>query len=168
MNQDQLWEAIHELFDTISGELPEIDLDCLSGHQIIKIFSLLAAHSKEILGTFWDNKMNADRPICSVENAAKMVVEGKASCFHALMRGIEINGTAIPDLGVFVYEDNMSLDYRMGPKWGPRELAALFQLLGRIKKLAPDIKVRHWDEEPGDMQGPFQKTWQEYLRENLA
>ena len=42
----------------------------------------------------------------------------------------------MPDLGVFVCTDEVTLDYRMGVEWGPPQLAALFELLRQLMAVA--------------------------------
>jgi len=57
---------------------------------------------------------------------------GGAEPFHVLAPGLQFAGVVIPDLGVFVWPDEVTLDYRMGPEWGRRQLLALFELLRQL------------------------------------
>jgi hypothetical protein len=72
-----------------------------------------------------------------VSNAAALVASGEAEAFHVVFGGLHFRDTTIPDLGVFVFPDQLALDYRMGPAWGPKELEALFQLLDELTALDP-------------------------------
>jgi hypothetical protein len=128
MNQTQLWNELHGLFDTDDGSLPEIELTNLNGQQIGSIFLYLLSSGINVTrdgGTFWDNELNQTRSIRSVENAAILVTECRASPFNIVISGIKIGGIAIPDLGVFIFQKMISLDYRMGWEWGPTQLMGL-------------------------------------------
>jgi hypothetical protein len=171
LNQSQLWKDLHDLFDTDDGSLPEIELTNLNGSQIGNIFSYLLSlgkNKKLDLGSFWDNKLNQERLISSVKNAAILVTEYTAAPFHILVSSIEFNGVTIPDLGVFIFQEMISLDYRMGVQWGPSQLMAFFQLLNQIKKLAPDVRVILPEGESENIREKFQQVWEQYLQENAG
>jgi hypothetical protein len=46
-----------------------------------------------------------------------------------MLAGIERGSVTLPDIGVFVFPDQIALDYRMGDEWGPAQLRAFFRLL---------------------------------------
>jgi hypothetical protein len=171
MDKSQLWEELHDLFDTDDGSLPEIELTNLNSSQIGNIFLFLLSLGKEIQpnnATFWDNKLDQERSITSVGNAATLVTEYRASHFHIVVIGISLNGMTIPDLGVFVFQKNISLDYRMGSRWEPAQLSALFKLLSQIKKIAPEMNITLQEGEPEENQKRFQKALNQYFLENSA
>lgn len=43
-----------------------------------------------------------------------------------MLRDIEMNGVRLPDLGVWVFDDQIAIDYRMGPRVAFRATARLF------------------------------------------
>ena len=144
MNKTYLWNELHDLFDTDDGSLPEIEIANLNAPQIGAIYSYLLSSGKDVTlggGMFWDRDLDRDRYINEVENAALLVTKNIADPFHILVGGIEHDETIIPDLGVFIWDDSITLDYRMGSEWGPAELEALFYHLSRIKKIAPEMEI---------------------------
>jgi hypothetical protein len=78
---------------------------------------------------------------------------------------LTLNNITIPDLGLFVFQDSVSLDYRMGSAWGPENLAALFEYLYQIKKLAPDMQLTLQEGEISEVQKKFQRIWKQYQQE---
>ena len=76
-----------------------------------------------------------------VQNGSRLIVRGQREPFHILLRAPTADGTALPDLGVFVFEDELAIDYRMGPDWGPSEVAGFFTLLCQTTALAPSARV---------------------------
>jgi hypothetical protein len=143
MTAAELWDQLHDLFDTDDGSLPDIEINNLSGEEVVNIYAYLRAQSELTSNEqyFWSKTENKDVQVDSVANAALLVVSGEAEAFHIVVRGLAFGGAGIPDLGIFVFEDSISLDYRMGPEWGPAELNALFLCFCKILKIAPLAQV---------------------------
>ena len=103
MIPSQLWDNLHELFDTDDGSFPEIWLTNLTGPQVEAIYSFFRSHGKDVTAgrtMFWDNQLEQDRLIESVENAAALVVQGIANPIYMVMGGLVFNGTS------FVYKSS--------------------------------------------------------------
>ncbi len=139
----ELWDQLHDLFDTDDGSLPDIEINNLSGREVIEIYAYLRAHSRITSNQqyFWSTTENKDVPVDAVPNAAQLVVNGEAEVFHVVVQGLAFGGAIIPDLGIFVFNDFITLDYRMGLEWGPAELNALFLCFGKILKIAPLAEI---------------------------
>ncbi len=80
--------------------------------------------------------MQQDQRVADYPDAAKMVAQGVADPFHVLATHLELAGVLLPDLGVFVDPDEVTLDYRKGPEWGRPQLFALFELLRKLTAVA--------------------------------
>ena len=74
---------------------------------------------------FWSIVHDAEQALDSVSNAAALVVAGDAHPFVVVLGGIQAHDTTIPDLGVFVFPDQLTLFYRMGPDWDLCELGGI-------------------------------------------
>jgi len=61
--------------------------------------------------------------------------------FPCVLCGLLFAEATIPDLGVFVFEEPIGLDYRMAPEWKPARLKALFECLYQIQKIAPGAHI---------------------------
>lgn len=151
---------MHDLFDTDDGSLPEIRIDFASNSSTVAGYGILARRGA-IAGdnpSFWSIAHQAERPLESVENAAALVVAGEAESFHVVFRGIRAEGAVIPDLGVFVFPDQLALDYRMGSEWGPPELGALFLLVSELVALEPGASVSLW-HDGAEGEARFLRIW---------
>ena len=140
----QLWEQLHQLFDTNDGSLPSIGLNNLKDQEVEIIYLYLRSQSElvSIGAYFWSTVTEAEIPIDSVKNAAHLVIIGEAENFHVVVSGLSFGDAVIPDLGIFVFTDSIELDYRMGEEWGIAELDALFMLFSKIRELAPLVKIK--------------------------
>lgn len=170
MNQSKIWNELHALFDTDDGSLPEIELTNLCSLHVGDIYLFLVSRGKDITSGgahFWDNRLKQERAIDSVGNAATLVVQGIAEPFHIVISSLTVNGVNIPDLGIFVFQDSISLDYRMGIAWGPAELTAFLELLSQIKELAPDMQVSLQEGKSNELQERFLQIWQQYRQDRL-
>ena len=81
---------------------------------------------------FWHTGLERDERVADYPDAARLVVRGLADPFHVLAPGLKFAGAVVPDLGVFVLPDEVKLDYRKGPEWGPPQFLALFELLRQL------------------------------------
>jgi hypothetical protein len=108
---------------------------------------------------FWSKTDDAERPLDSVPNAAAMVVSGEAEAFHVVFGGIQSGSVAIPDIGVFVFPDQLCLDYRMGTAWGPHELEALFALLAELTALDPQASLSLEEGVLAEVADRFHQVW---------
>ena len=166
-----LWNEVHELFDTDDGSLPEILVKYRRAEATAEGYGLLrseAAPGSTEDATFWSTVENDDRPVDSVQNAASLVLSSESEAFHVVLAGIRSGDTVIPALGVFVFPDELALDYRMGKAWGAAEVEGLFRLLLRLLALdagASIIPGRVFPPDPGKR---FEKAWRRYRSEHAA
>ncbi|MGE0145157.1 MAG: hypothetical protein AB7T19_17870 [Planctomycetota bacterium] len=96
--------------------------------------------------SYCDRRDGQDKPIASAEdasNVAILVCNREAEPVHVVIGGLGRTGCQLPDLGVFVHPEGLVLDYRMGPAWGPQQVATLFDLFLTIAEAEPALKVHH-------------------------
>jgi hypothetical protein len=163
-----LWTELHDLFDTDDGSLPEVRVDYSDVQAVARGFALLRLRASEILGSFWSKTLCADQSADTVVNAAALVLAGEAEAFHVVLRGIQFQEGTIPDLGVFVFPDQLALDYRMGAVWGAAELNGLFALLADLCALDPGASISLEEGLPSSTVARFQSAWRRYLSEHAA
>lgn len=160
---DSIWSQIRDLFETNDGSLPEIELTNLDSGAIPRLFASLwrRGHDTTAGGaSYCDRRDGQDKPIASVEdaaNAAVHVCNQEAQSIHVVLGGLGSAEAPMPDLGVFVHPDGLVFDYRMGPAWGPQQVAALFELLHTIAETAPDFEVHHQYSDKA-----FAVAWKQY------
>ena len=166
-----LWSEVHELFDTDDGSLPDILVQYRRAEATAEGYALLrgeASPGSTENETFWSTVEKDDRPVDSVQNAASLVLSGESEAFHVVLAGIRSGDTVIPDLGVFVFPDELALDYRMGKAWGAGEVEGLFKLLVRLVALDPGASVKPGNVFPPDPGRRFDKAWRRYRSEHAA
>ncbi len=163
MNQ-KVWESLHDMFETDDGSLPDVYILNLSGLGVSKMWAYLRKLSPNLVGdaSFWNRAKEKSVAVDSVANAAELVVNGEAESFHVVLHGISLNGSLIPDLGVFVFPDAIYLDYRMGHEWGARELEAFFALLHQLKSFDKNALVTLPPEYAVEARRRFAKAFSEY------
>jgi hypothetical protein len=170
MTAEQIWRELHDLFDTDDGSLPEIWITNLSKQGVAIVFASLQERcpGSTTNTTFWYLEDEKEELVNSVPNAATLVAEGRAAAFHFLCQGLKHKETVIPDLGVFVSDDHISLDYRMGAEWNAAKIEALFGILKDLTRLDVNAKVCLEQGVLRNVQAQFQRTWNRFLRDTAA
>lgn len=150
-----LLDSLQNLFSQDDGSLPEIFVHGLSGAEIVEIYTMIRQVNRFLVGSpfFRHRGDHQDKPLDSVPNAAQLVVAGEADPFHFLTRGIVLGETSLPDLGVFVFDHAVALDYEKGPAWGTPQIKGLFELLRMVFAKAARPRVR-FDADTGSDENP--------------
>ena len=76
-----------------------------------------------------------------------------------------MDGTIIPELGVFVFREAVQLDFRMGDHWNESNVDAFFRLLGYLKRIAPEAKIKSTETEGLVNEESFLVALKPYLAE---
>ncbi len=166
-----LWTELRDLFDTDDGSLPAVRVDYRDSAATVSGYALLRGRAARVVSDnacFWSKTHDTERPLDSVSNAAALVVSGEAEAFHVVLGGVQCRSAAIPDLGVFVFPDQLALDYRMGPAWGPQELEAFFGLLSELTALDPDAALSLEEGALADVVARFQNAWRRWASEHAT
>lgn len=138
MTPSELWERVGSCFSDDDGSLPGIEIGNLTPEEIAQIYAWIRSNSTVASDapTFWDNQLQSNRPIDSVPSAAVMVATGQAAPFHFAVDGLSVEQVMIPCLGIFVFQDTIAVDYRMGSAWHPEQVFAFFSLLRHLVKFS--------------------------------
>ena len=149
-----------------SGALPGISIHDLTAPQIAMVYAALRMKSRCEFGeqTFWDRELSQHRPLGEVPAAAELVIHGRADSFHHCLHAIEAGGVELPPLGVFVFEDQIELDYDPNDSWGWNEVAGLLELLLEIAEIAPGARFSLDDEVTRDDTERFATAWVAFRR----
>ena len=142
---EYLWNRIGPLFRYDSGHLSEVrihstDTKCLTATCVC--LQKYAASGKDTPSK--TSKPQRIRTFAANELAvqANLIFCGEDSPKHYFPGRLWIKGVLIPDIGVSVFKDEITLDYKSGDEWGRREVRAFFDLLGEISLLCPEIEIR--------------------------
>lgn len=141
------WQEVIALFETDDGSLPDIEIDNLSGEEVISGYEFVR-NSAESLATlnpyYWSTTQNREIPIKFADNPSIHVVSGEAESFHLCFDGIKSPmGKTIPTLGLFVFPDGLNFDYRMGSDWNLEAVQGLFEFLDALSKKFKEMQLSH-------------------------
>ncbi len=139
-----LWNQVHHIFDTDDGSFPEICICGLSAHNICDAYLFIRSIASFVVGSprILNRDTGCETGLDEVENAAKLVCEQKAPPFHFMLRSLRHEPGTLQELGVFVLDNAIALDYEKGPIWGEREIETLLQIILRIKSGCPGSFVK--------------------------
>ncbi len=139
-----LWNETHHLFDVDDGSFPEICICGLSADQVSSAYSFIRKIADFIVGgpRFFNCKTNCEMGLDEVENAARLVCEKKANPFHFMTRSLRYADGRVNELGVFILDNAVALDYEKGPIWGEREIETLLHIILHIKSASPQAFLR--------------------------
>jgi hypothetical protein len=160
-----VWKKLRFLFDTDDGSLPTVRVTELSGAGVVAVVDFLRSRAAVQAGAiFWHRARNRDERFDDHPDAAALVARGQADEFHFLASRLSFRGVVLPDLGVSVRPDEITLDYRMGKEWGEPQVLALFELLRQKAALDPGARVR-LGHASARVERLFLDAWSEYCRE---
>ena len=160
------FQSIQDCFLHDDGSLPGIELRCDDTREIPRIYEFLLSGSEitTVDASFWDEIAQRDVRIDSVPNPASLVVDGTSTGFHLCVRK-QIAGVDLPELGISVFQNNIELDWRMGPEWTEEKVFTFFELLHLLKDLAPSLELAGPEMEGVVDPHAFLRFWEAYKLE---
>lgn len=160
------WNKLLKILEVDDGSLPEIELNNLLADEVIDAYEFLRVHSEKISSidpSYWSILENRPVLFSYKNNPSIFVVKNEADPFHICFDGIRSpNGKKVLQLGVYVFKDSLTLDYKMGSQWN----YGLFELLEGITKNCNKVEVLHKNNINDNDGSIFQILWQRY-QENL-
>ncbi|AEG01140.1 hypothetical protein [Methylomonas methanica] len=160
------WSSLLEIFGTDDGSLPDIEIDNLSGDEVISGYDFIRNHAERISSkepSYWSTSKDCDVTFKYEDNPACQVVSGEAESFHLCFDGLKSpSGKKIPELGLFVFSDCLSFDYRMGAQWDEQAVKGLFELILCLSKDYANMKICHRNNINDDDGTIFQSHWDAY------
>lgn len=137
-------------FENDDGSLPEIELAFRSPAGTVEGFRLLFARGAKDVSVggakVWIKSKAQARPFSGPQDA-ELVMAGDLEPFHIVLGGINVSGATVPDLGVWVAPEGLTLDYRMGPEWQQDVVMGLLQLLRDLCHIGAELAVPWWGAE---------------------
>jgi hypothetical protein len=136
-----LWDEVRDFFEEGGGPPPDIFVDQLSNDEVELVYAWVRGISRlcgapELLSP----KENRWMPITDFANPARAFYAGDVEGVHHFFE-IEVNGTAVPTLGVFVEEGALAFHYHTGKAWSAKEVGAFFEFLALIKDRCPSARI---------------------------
>ena len=79
--------------------------------------------------------------------AAEVMLKGEAESFHMLLKEVAFEGVTLPDLGAFIFKDEITLDYRRGSEWSDQAIRTFLTFISKVVTPRPEIVVKHQECE---------------------
>ena len=132
------------MFDNDDGSFPEICICGLSAEQVSAGYLFIREITDFVVGAprFFNHEAKCEMGLDEVENPALLVCTKKANPFHFMTRSIRYAKGTVHELGVFILNNAIALDYEKGPIWGEREIETLLQMILKIRAESPDSVIR--------------------------
>jgi hypothetical protein len=143
------WRFSKSNFINDDGSLPGVDFRGLTTESLRSITNhfFKSGELTDKSATFWDNRFEKDIELRRVADPAELVTSGAACPFHCCFSGITWNQLELPVLGLFVFQDSVEIDYRMGSEWTPDTVDAFFCLIAHLISIAPEATVVSAEQE---------------------
>jgi len=135
----QAWNDLREYFEIDDGSLP--DLLAVRFERVEAVsdaFEYLRSISESINAepTLYSLHLKKRIAVTSVGNPAMLVANGEAESFCLMFNGaLSKNEADFPELGVFVFPEELQFYYRPGPDWSALALKELFRILSALSKI---------------------------------
>lgn len=151
MNKSNLCQQFGYFFNTDDGGLPEIEIKNLSKKEGKNIFLSLFESGGKLSDNqrIWvkDSEINCE----DFEDLSSLYDALLEPSQHVIVEKIQVGASTIPPIGVFAFENEIELNYKMGKEWNENSIYALFDFFKIVKKIAPNCVIE-WSK---DGSGPF-------------
>lgn len=143
--------GLRRYFDTDDGSLPEIEVKFESAGKAAQAFEFLFSCGARDVSAYggaklWNIREGTESPFTGPGNV-RLLHSGVVQPFHIVLGGVSLGGPTIPDLGVFVFSTEFTIDYRMGAEWGDAEIDALVLLLKELTNIGGTVSVPWWGKD---------------------
>lgn len=116
----------------------------------------------------WSKTEEREVPVDSIPNAAELVIRGEGEPFHVWLTGIAMADGDLPELGFFVFPDEIEVGWHGGSAWRKQEVEGFFALLFELTQKDPKATLAMPDGVVDDYVESFMEAWQRFLRERAA
>jgi len=138
-----LWNEIHDMFDEDDGEFPEICICNLLPQEVANGYSLIRQAGCAAGGPrFYNIEASQEMGLDEVENAADLVSRRKAQPFHFMVRNLRYADGCLSEIGVFILDNAIALDYEKGPFWGEIQIETFMLLIRHLKRASPKAFIK--------------------------
>ena len=156
-----LWNTTHDIFDTEDGKYSEICICSLSPKQVVEGYNFIRSKCSRLRGnpTLFSFETNGEIGIDECGNAAEFVSRRHAKPFHFVVATFRLGRGVLYDLGFFILDNAIAIDFQLGPLWGEREIETLMRIILEIRKNAPESFI----QLPSDVNPEYRSRIEEAL-----
>ena len=167
---NETFQLVRVNFEVNEGYFPGIELAGMSGAEVQSIYDLVRAGSKvsSIDSSVWDIQLQTAVALNEAKNPAGLVATNQVAPFHFCVEGLTVDGTELPELGVFIFADSIEFNWRCGEQWTQRAIGVFFEMLNACVRIAPTAFLRIPNVEPPIEPDKILKAWQKLDRRETA
>ena len=135
-----LWNTTHDIFDIDDGNYSEICICSLTPAQVVAGYNFIRSKSKRLRGNpvLYSFESRQEIGLDEVTNAAELVCRRQAHPFHFVSATLRLDRGILYDLGFFILDNAIAIDYKPGPLWGELEIETLMRIIMGIRNNAPE------------------------------
>ncbi len=142
-----LWNEIHHMFDIADNSFPEICICGLSEKEVVAGYQILRKSGSVAGGPrIFTLEANGEVEIDEVECAATLVCRKQAEPFHFMMRNLAFADGKLHEIGVFILDNAIALDYEKSPIWGEIQIETFLLLINAIMGESSTAFIRLEDD----------------------
>ena len=136
-------------FDPDDGFLPEVSVAGYKPEEIVSIYERLVSISSpsSLESELWHIPSESNVKLSQFLCAAEVMLKGEAESFHMLLKELIFEGVILPDLGAFIFKDEITLDYRRGSEWPDQVIRLFTNLISKVMTPRSEIVVKHQECE---------------------
>ena len=134
-----LWNTTHDIFDT-DENYSEICICSLTPEQVVAGYNFIRSKSRRLRGTptFYSFETQSEIGLDEIGNAAEFVCRRKARPFHFVSATLRLDRGILYDLGFFILDNAIAIDFQRGKLWGELEIETLMRIIMEIRRNAPE------------------------------
>lgn len=138
-------EELRTYFYPDDGFLPEVSLVGYNHQEIVGIFNRMVEISdpSSLESELWHLPTESNVKLSHFTCAAETMLNGEAEAFHMMLKKTKFDGVTLPDLGAFIFRDEITLDYRRGSEWTEKVIKAFLRLIKTVMVTSPEIIIHH-------------------------
>lgn len=167
---EQLSDAV-SLFDSDDGSLPEVQFDVPNPDSVRDSYLFVQACASRIesrRACYWSRSQNIEVPITIGDDPVAELIAGNAESFHVVFGGVvSPSGYRVPPLGVFVFLNELAIDYRMGKDWDIDSIGGFFEILDRVAVITGVCRFDH-KENDNDADNRLLEIWTQWRASHAA
>ena len=158
------WKIARQNFTDDDGSLPGVEFRNLLPSSVRSLVNYFRQNGEltSVDAHLWHNQLQADVMVSEVDDPAGLVVSGIAAPFTCCFQLPPEGDNRIPELGLFVFQNDVEIFYRMGADWNHGNVDAFFRLLAYLKSLAPEAIVESADGEGVPYPDEFKQALGQY------
>ncbi len=163
-----LWNTTHDIFDIDDGTYPEICICGLSSKQVVDGYNFLRSKIKRLRGTptFYSFETKNEIGLDEFGNAAELVCKRNAHPFHFVAATFKLGRGVLYDLGFFILDNAIAIDFQRGPLMGELEIETILRIIIEIRKNAPDSYLKLQSTYSPDYRSRIEEAIESLIKED--